>query len=150
MTDHVIQDGIANKNFENVSKFNTVNNYNGYSVEAIATNGSTRVTFHLPDYAKRISKMELYAFVSAGAAQTLRDVDFTGNFCAEKEPYNQHSFSDTTTTYDLSAYSDRLYAFDITTLLTSALPGDFVGVTIVHNAVGGAINYINVGIYYYM
>lgn len=59
-----------------------------------------------------------------------------------------HSESDSTSIFDLTGKTDELIVFDLTGILTNVQSEDFVGITIDHNAIGGAIDYLGVDIHY--
>ena len=116
--------------------------FNNYSVMTLAANSTGEITFAVPNAAGSVEKVYLCGIVEPGAASTNRDIDLFSNYSANTEVYNAHTASDTTTVYDLSASANKIHVFDITTLFQDLSAGDFAGLTIDHNRIGGDINYL--------
>ena len=141
---------IQERIFESSGMFLFADAYDGHRVDTVGASKSTTASLHIPDYAQKIVKIEVYFITGTGAATTGRDINFTANFSAENEVYNTHVASDTTSTYDLSACLDKICTINLTTLLSAALPGDTIGLTIAHGNTNGNIYYLNFVVYYKM
>lgn len=119
-----------------------------YAVKDVAANGSGRLAFQVPTDFGVLVGVGLVGIVSAGAALAGRDIDFYTSYAAVGELSTQHQQSDIASVYDLSGASGRLYQFDITSLFTNLAAGDYVGVQVDHNAIGGAIDYLGITLSY--
>ena len=119
-----------------------------YAVRSVASNAQGRVSFHAPSNLGALVSVELVGIVSAGAAQAARDIDFYTSYAALGEPSTQHQQSDLTSVYDLSAVSGQIYSFDLTALFTALAAGDYAGVQVDHNSIGGAIDYLGIRLGY--
>jgi hypothetical protein len=115
---------------------------NEIPTQSITTNGDIRIGFHVPDDYVSLVGAKAYFVVSAGAAQTARDIDLFSSYGAVGELPNNHTESDTTSTYDLSAFSGEIFALDLSAVLTSLGGDDSGGIRIKNNTIGGALDYI--------
>ncbi|NHJ39634.1 MAG: hypothetical protein FK731_06325 [Asgard group archaeon] len=125
---------------------NELGNYKTLNVPA---SGDGYFNFKIPSKANLITSLKLLGNISAGAAQTARNIDFYFEYHAEGEPYNQHSDSDTTSTYDLSAFSGKTYGFELKDKMSSLNANDLVGIFIDHSSIGGDINYFGIELTYH-
>jgi len=119
-----------------------------FRTRTIGATGSHRFTFRLPDDLRSLIKAELLTNVSALAAGTDRDIDISIDAHQEGQTYNQKTVTDTTTLYDLSAYSGKTYSFNITSLLPTPTAGDIIGVFIDNNGIGGGMDYFLIHLIY--
>lgn len=115
-----------------------------YRVRNIGGSGAHNFTFRFPVDFGAIVKLCLLAIPSAGAAGAARDIDLFSDYAAPGEPFNNHTQSDTTSTYDLTGTSGEIFELDIAPLFTSASAFDVAGIEVDHNAIGGAIEYLGV------
>jgi hypothetical protein len=118
------------------------NNLGDYGVSNVTTNGSSYTTFMIPFDFTALVEAAFLINPAAAASGAGKDIDIFTDYAANGEPYNQHSEADTTSTYTI--VTDQHYEIDISGQLTSIAPGDYVGVQIKHNAVGGTIRHFGV------
>lgn len=134
------------------SKFYNATNYDGnlgnFRVKSQIGTATFRYTFQLPHDLKNIISAKLLGNISAGAAQSGRDIDIFIDAHQEGQAYNQKTASDVSSTYDLSSSSGLTYAFDITSLIPTPTAGDLVGLAVDHNAIGGTIYYFGIELIY--
>ena len=124
-------------------------NLDNYRIKSQIGSVTFRYTFQLPWDLKGLLSVELVGNVSNGAAQASRDIDRYVSAHQIGEVVNQKSASDTTTTFDLSASSNKTYGFNFTSLIPAPTAGDIVGLQQDHNSLGGTIYYFQIqGIYY--
>lgn len=115
----------------------------------VAGTGAHRFTFYVPNQVQNILSIKLVGIVSAGAAGSGKDIDLASEYGQIGEPSNQHTESDTTSTYDFTGKSGQYTeVIDLTVVLTSILPGDYAGIFVDHNGIGGPIDYLGVKIQY--
>lgn len=114
----------------------------------IGGTGAHRFTFSIPSDFVSLVSCDLIGIISTGAAGSGRDIDLSSDYGAIGEAYNIHTESDTTTTYDFTGKANQYASIDISTVLSSLSAGDFVGVFVDHNAIGGSIDYIGIKLIY--
>jgi len=124
------------------------NNYGNYAVAEIGSNAQGYFSFYIPDDFNSLVSLKIIGIVSPAAAGTGKDIDLFTNYAQHGELYNTHAETDTTTTYDLSAESNRLYELDISGVFTGITAGDHCGIEVDHNSIGGSIYYLNIELEY--
>lgn len=99
--------------------------------------------FQFPIF-QTIVSVQLIGVVEAGAAQTNRNIVFTSEFGKVGEVPNFHSKVHPTSSWDLSAQADKIYAFDVTAAFQSpnAEIGDIAAINVNHTSLGGSIVYL--------
>ncbi len=108
----------------------------------IGSTANYNLNFSVPTDFNTLVAAYAVGYVSAGAAQTNRDIDMDVNFNnGIGQLQNQFTASDTGTTFDLSTYSGRRYHLDFSSLLTGITAGATGGINIDHNVLGGIIEY---------
>lgn len=98
--------------------------------------------FMVPADLASLTSAKLIGIVQAGAALGGRDIDLLTQFAAVGELFNFNGAVDSSTVYDFSAGTNNLVEIDFTALLAGAAPGDFGGLQVIHNAIGGAVIYL--------
>lgn len=133
--------------------FYTFNDYNSnnssYRMKSIGGTGNQNITFKIPDDFIALNSIYAIGQVTAGAAGSGKDIDLTSNYGTYGEAINQHSETDTTTTYDFTGFTNQNNnIIDLSVVLSSLSAGDIVGLNIDHNAIGGTIYYHGIIIKY--
>lgn len=112
--------------------------------QAILGGGAYRFNFSVPAHYSGTLKFELLGFPQAGAPGASKDIDLIGDYTtADGSDYQEHTFSDTTSTYTVGELNSR-WALDFTTLITNAAPGTEGGILVDHKSIGGTIAYIGI------
>ncbi len=119
-------------------------NLGNHRVQNISGAGSHRFEFQVPIDFAGVNSIKLYGAPSSGAAGSGKDIDLFSDYAGIGEIYNTHSQSDTTSTYDLTGFTDKIFGFDIQPLFTDIQPSDFCGIFIDHKSIGGAIKYFGI------
>jgi hypothetical protein len=126
-------------------------NSDNYRIKSQIGSVQYRYTFKLPSDMRPngLRSLKIFGNITPGAAQTDRDID---RFISAHQPGEVETAkiaSDTTTLYDLSAFANKTYGFEMIDLIPSPTAGDIVGLNMDHNGLGGSINYYLIeGIYY--
>ena len=81
---------------------------------------------------------------SAASISWKKDIDLYSNYHAAGENYNNHSESDTTSTYDFTGMTDKGIEIDISGIFSNIQAGDLCGIQVDHKSIGGAIDYLDV------
>lgn len=123
-------------------------NFGTKRVRTIAGSGSYRFNFHVPGHAIQIVGIELIGYVGTGANTTGRNIDLVSEYGTIGEIDAQHTETDTTTTYNLTATANTLQAISVMSVLSQVAPGDYGGVQVDHVALGGSIYYMGVRVRY--
>jgi len=119
-----------------------------YRVRAVGKTSDYNFNFRVPyDFASLISA-ELIMIVPAAAAEVDSDIDLSSEYGSVGELTNQHSESDTITLYDLSGSAGEFFALDIAPVLSAISAGDFGGINVDHNVLGGTVNYLGIRLRY--
>lgn len=118
-------------------------------VTQIAATGSAPFGFNIPlDFVSLVS-CELIGQASLGAAGASKDIDLVGEFGVIGEGANNTIETDNTTVYDLTGFQDLIKpVLDLSVVMTAIAAGDYVGVSVTHNAIGGFIDYLGVKLIY--
>ncbi len=74
------------------------------------------------------------------------DIDLFSDYGAAGEPFNNHSESETTATYNFTL--NELSEIDISPVYSVLAAGDYCGLEIDHNGIGGTIEYIGIRLRY--
>lgn len=123
-------------------------NLGTHRVQNIGTAANFNLEFTTPpDFLSLISLDVIGVPNSAGAAGTGKDIDLNSNYGTLGEVYNQHSESDTTSTYDTGTV-DQFFALDLSSVFTNLSANDQCGVNINHNIIGGTISYFEIRLHY--
>lgn len=123
-------------------------NLGNYRVQTIAGTGAFRFSFRVPDDFASLISLNLMFIVAPGAAGPNKDIDLTSDYAALGEVYNTHSQSDTTTLYDFTGQDNKWTAMDISGLFSSLSAGDFCGLLVDNNAIGGNLYVLGINIVY--
>jgi hypothetical protein len=123
-------------------------NLGDYRVRAIGTTGSYRFTFNIPNDFTSLTKLVMIISPTSGAAGSGKDIDLSSNYGSVGEAQNEHSESDTTTTYDFTGDADKFVELDISIVFSSIAAGDICGLFVDHKGTGGTINYFGVRLDY--
>lgn len=118
-----------------------------YNVVAVSTNGTESFTFFVPYDFTTLTSLVLVGIPSAGAAGTGKDIDLTSDYAGNGQLSTTHSESDAASTYDTGS-ADTIFELDVSGVFSSIAAGDYCGLKINHNAVGGAIDYLGIKMRY--
>jgi hypothetical protein len=127
---------------------NTGATYGSYLVDSAGTGSSATMTFHFPADWTATTSLVAVGIVGTGANATARNIDLVSNYASSGEVYTTNSQSDTTSTYDLSGTVDTIREINIAPVFTGAAAGDYAGILITHNAIGGTIRYLGIRLTY--
>lgn len=122
--------------------------YGSYLVNSAGTGGTARFTFFFPGDMTAITTLVAVGIVGTGANTTARDIDLSSEYGASGELGTTNAQTSTATTYDLTGTADTLREINIAPVFTSAAAGDYAGLLISHNAIGGTIRYLGVRLVY--
>ena len=128
-------------------------NYSGnegdYRSFSIGTSGNRNFTFFIPADFSTLVSLHAIGIPSVGAAGVGKDIDLSSEYGTLGEASNFHSETDTTTVYDLTGTSGQLTQIvDLSIVLSSVSAGDYMGINIDHNGIGGAIDYLGIKLIY--
>lgn len=118
-----------------------------FRVRNIAGTGTFRFNFPVPLDFAALTSVELVGWPSAGAGGTGKDIDLASSYGAIGQDRATHTETDTTTTYNTGT-QDVIFALDLSPVFSAIAAGDFCGVQVDHNSVGGSIMYIGIRLRY--
>jgi hypothetical protein len=119
-------------------------NLGDYRVRSVPGTGAHRFNVMFPTDLTTLNECKLVGIPSAAAAGSGKDIDLLSDYGAIGELYNQHSESDTTTTYDFTGKTDKLVQIDLMPVLSAVAAGDLAGIQVDHNSIGGSMFYLGI------
>lgn len=123
--------------------------FNNYRTRSVGASGNFNFDFFVPSDFSSLIACYVQGFVSAGAATTNRNIDIDVQYnSGSGQLYNQLTASDTTTVYNLTGLTNRLFNLPVTSLLTNLVAGSVGGIKVTHTTIGGSIDYIGVLLIY--
>lgn len=123
-------------------------NRGDFRVRRVNTNGTFQYTFFVPADFLTLSSLQAIVIPSAGAALGGRNIDLFSDYAAIGEPSNNHDESNTAIVFNLAGTSGQIAALDISSVFSSLSALDFCGITIIHNAIGGDLDYLGIRLTY--
>lgn len=124
-------------------------NEGNFRTKVVGGGGSFNFNFVVPHDFSSIDNLVIVGIIQSGAIGTNRDIDLFSNYGTIGEVFNNHLESDTTTTYDFSTYSaGEIIEIDISGVFTNLSAGDYCGINIDHNGIGGQIEYLGIRLKY--
>ena len=119
-----------------------------FRVRTIALNSSFNFNFFVPDDFATLTELVLVGIPSAGAAGSGKDIDLNSDYGAIGQSRTTHSESDTATTYDFTGDTDNFVEIDISGVYSALAAGDYAGLLLKHNSLGGSISYLGIRLKY--
>jgi hypothetical protein len=117
-----------------------------YQVRSVSNNANWRFTFQVPHDFGSLVSVDLIGAPQAGAG-TGKNIDLTSDYGAVGESTANHSESDAASTYDTGT-NGKWFALSLSSVFSSLAAGDFCGVNVTHNSVGGTIDYLGIRLRY--
>ena len=115
-----------------------------HNTVTVGSNGSINLEARIPDDFNAL--VSLAAVMFPGSTNATANIDLTSTYCSLGEVFNNHSETDTTITYNLTA--SVLTRIQANTVATAITAGDFIGVEFKHNTTGGTSNYLGMVLVY--
>lgn len=112
-----------------------------FKVLSIGASSSNRFTFNIPPDFVTLQKLVLIYSAASGANGSGKNIDLTSDYGAISEQYNNHSESDTSSTYTIEAVGE-MAELNISGVFSSIAAGDYCGLLVSHSAIGGSIDYL--------
>lgn len=124
---------------------NTIGDFN---TRTVGTSSLIKINFQVPKNFDSLISLHAVGIVGSNSTGTGKDIDIDSQYAAEGEAYNNHTGSDHTTTYTISA-AGTIWYLDLSTIVASLAAGDSCGILIQHNAIGtGGIEYMGIVLRY--
>jgi len=115
-----------------------------YAVNSIAANGQGNFSFKIPDDFHALVSLELIVIPTSTNATA--DIDLFTDYALDGEDPATNSEADVATTY---AYTVSVFTkIDLAPVFSSLLAGHNAGLTVDHNAIGGAAGYHSIEMVY--
>jgi hypothetical protein len=127
---------------------NLITNYSEYAVATVGANGTGYCSFKVPADFTTLTSLELVGIIDPAAAGGGKNIDFFSSYGAIGEDRNNHAESDTSGATNLTGLGNQLYSFDISGVFTLLAAGDYAGIRVLHNSIGGNIYYLGVRLKY--
>lgn len=120
-----------------------------YRQRSVGTNGSFNFNFNIPSDFNSLISFVAVGIVSAGAAGIDKGIDLTSQYGLAGQASNFNAESDIGTLYDLSGTSGQLTEIvDLSVVLSAIAAGQYGGINVAHDAIGGAIGYLGLRLNY--
>ena len=123
-------------------------NRESYRTRNIGATGAYRFTFIVPDDFLSLVSIRLIASPRSGAEGSGKDIDLISSYGADGEAINNHSESDTSSTYQIAASAGTFGFLDLSSVFTGLAAGDRCGVFVDHKAIGGSVDYYKIELKY--
>lgn len=145
------QEAIDELSNENKEVFFPAGDYtadiNIYRAKAVGPAGNENFTFSIPSDFNNLDSMHLIYIPNALAAGPGKDIDFYSNYASIGEDSQTHTESETTQTWTIST-ANFIGSFEIQQVFTNITAGDFCGVEVDHNNIGGTVYYLGIRLIY--
>jgi hypothetical protein len=127
---------------------NLITNYSEYAVATVGASGTGYCSFKVPADFTTLTSLELVGIIDPAAAGGGKNIDFFSSYGAIGEDRNNHAESDTSGATNLTGTDNELYSFDISSVFTLLAAGDYAGLRVLHNSIGGNIYYLGIRLKY--
>ena len=114
----------------------------------VGASSGARFNFNVPHDFTSLTDLVLMAIPTAGSAGAGKGIDLFSDYGAVGESRTNHSESNTTITFDLTGTAEQHAEIDISSVFSVLAANDRCAIRFIHNAVGGAINYLGVRLRY--
>ncbi len=118
-----------------------------FRVRSVGSAGNQNFNIIIPEDFSSLESATAVGIVGAGASGTGKDIDLNSNCGKKDQLYNSRLESDTSSTYTIPA-TNTLFELDISNVLSNISQGDYCGINVDHNGIGGAINYLGLKLRY--
>lgn len=115
-------------------------NEDNYRTRDVGGSGAQRFSGAIPSDCISVVSMELEFIVSAGAAQSARNIDRESSWAERGEIHNLNGMVDVITTFDFSGRSNQLWYIDVIDMFTGIGPNDRFGLFVDHKSIGGSLD----------
>ena len=119
-----------------------------YRVQNIAASGSWPFTFRIPPDFRVVNDVRIVFIPQTGAGGSGKNIDLESNYGTPGNPASQFNETDAVSTYDLGTVGN-LETYTLMSVLNNLAAGQFCGVEVQHNAIGGTVSYLGVCVSYY-
>jgi len=137
--------GITKEVFYSVE---TSGNIGTFRTRSVGATGNQNFNVVVPDDFVSLVSVEAIVIVSgAGAPGAGKDIDLNSNCGNVGEAYNANSESDTTSTYTIPA-QNVVWEMNVSSVFSGISAGDYCGINIDHNGIGGSIDYLGIKLRY--
>lgn len=126
----------------------TTSNFSNFRVRTVIESGNFNFNFVAPSDFGTLTSVLLILSPTSGASGSGKDIDLSSEYGALNEPANQHSEADTGTTYDFTGLADNWISIDLSGVLSSLSAGDFCGINVNNNSVGGSTRVLGIELQY--
>lgn len=125
-------------------------NEGNFRTRAVGSTANFNFNFKVPhDFSSIDSLVICGIIVGAGAIGSGRDIDLFSEYGGANEAYNNHAESDTTSLFDFSSNVQfDIIQIDISSVFTNLSAGDYCGINVDHNGIGGTIEYLGICLKY--
>lgn len=117
--------------------------FGDYRVRTIDSTSAHRFSFVVPDDFTSVTATALVVIAGSAGGGVGVDIDLSSDYGADGEQSDNHSETDTTSTYNIPA-TGTLFLLDLAPVLSAVAPGDRVGVLVDHQTIGGDLHYLGV------
>lgn len=126
----------------------TSSSMGNFRVRSVAAGGAFNFDFAVPDDFSSLESISAVGIIAAtGTSGTGKDIDITSSCGQVGELYTADVTSDTSSTYTISAIN-TIWQLNASNVFGSLSAGDFCGLNIDHNTIGGAIDYLGIKLRY--
>lgn len=119
-----------------------------FRVRSVGATGNFNFNIFLPnDFSSLESVVAVGIISAASTAGTEKDIDLNTDCGGQNQAYNFKTQSDTTSTYTTPALN-TLWEMNVSGVFSDVSSGDYCGLNIDHNSIGGSIDYLGIKLRY--
>jgi hypothetical protein len=118
-----------------------------YRVISVGTDGSIEFSFYVPNFVRDVKALTVVGISSAAAAGAAKDIDLASEYGAVGEARDANSASSAAATYTLPA-DKVIFELNALPVFADLESGDYAGLSVQHNTIGGAVSYLGVRLKY--
>lgn len=128
-------------------QFDYGSNEGDFRTRDVGGSGNYRATFAVPQDFVSLVALEAIA-INASSLTGVQNFDLESDYGAVGELYTTHSESDTIITYDFTGTTNEIVALNVASVFAALAAGDFCGLFINHQAIGGSLDYLGIRLRY--
>ena len=126
----------------------TSGNAGNFRTRRVGATGNQNFNTIIPDDFVSLVSVEAVGIVSgAGTSGIDKDIDLASNCVGATDLYTSNSVTDTTSTYTISD-QNTVWEMNISSVFSNISAGDYCGINIDHNSIGGSIDYLGIKLKY--
>lgn len=122
-------------------------NVNNYRTNSVGANANRNFSFKIPHDFTAITSLVMVG-INTGGATGSQNISLSSNYAAVGELNNNGAETNAGFTFDFTGTTNQIYEYSIASVFTGAVAGDYCGINVDHNGIGGAQSYLGIRLRY--